>query len=71
MKYNLRFPEKIDDYTNVIRRTIFSTRVNRAVYEVQYGRIGKAERIIFEVKKMFPELQIDPRITKLIKNAKR
>ncbi|NOX18764.1 MAG: DUF2723 domain-containing protein [Chlorobi bacterium] len=71
MKFKLRFPQQKDDYADVIRRTIFSTRVNRAVYEVQYGRVDKAERIIAEVKKMFPELTIDPRIIKMIKNAKR
>ncbi len=70
MKYKIRFPENIDNYAGVIKRTIYTTRLNRVIYEAQHGYKKRAEEILREIKGMFPNQTIDPRIIQMINGIK-
>ncbi len=60
---SIRFPKTENKYTRVIKQTIINIFSNRAIYELNYGFKDKAKRIVSLLKKKFPTIRLDKRLT--------
>jgi len=62
---SIRFPKKVNKYTNVIKQTLINIFTNRAIYELNFGFKEKAKWIAVLLKKKFPKVRLDERLTNL------
>lgn len=62
---SIRFPKLRNKYTDVIEQTIINAFSYRALYELSYGFKGKAKKIVLLLKKKFPNIKLDKRLSGL------
>lgn len=58
----MRFQEKDDRYTNVIKQIVTSQMLNRAVYELQFSQNDKAKKILLKLLTYLPDTKINPQL---------
>ena len=62
---SIRFPKLRNKYSDVIEQTIINALSYRALYELNYGFRKKAKRIVLLLKKKFPKVRLDERLSGL------
>ena len=62
---SIRFPKLRNKYSDVIEQTIINAFSYRALYELNYGFRKKAKRIVLLLKKKFPKVRLDERLSGL------
>ncbi|HSL90251.1 MAG TPA: DUF2723 domain-containing protein [Ignavibacteriaceae bacterium] len=64
--FNIRFPERKDQYVNAIQNFIAGMLVSRTYYELQYNKINRAKVYLNKIRKDFPETRIPPQLQNLL-----
>ncbi len=64
--FEIRMPERKDEYVLAMENFIGSMLVNRAFYELQYNKIGRAKLYVKKIAADFPDYRIPPQLQNLL-----
>ncbi len=64
--FKIRMPERKDEYVLAMENFIGSMLVNRAFYELQYNKIGRAKLYVKKIAADFPDYRIPPQLQNLL-----
>ena len=64
--FKIRMPERKDEYVLAMENFIGSMMVNRAFYELQYNKIGRAKLYVKKIAADFPDYRIPPQLQNLL-----
>jgi len=65
-EYDIKFRDDKSYYTETLKNLIVTTHINRAMYELKFGKKQEAKFLVEKVLKISPEIQLPDDLAKLI-----